>query len=121
MSIPGISKVENRRHRKVPNEGHLCWYEAVVSMLRRLNLDPNRVKHGKYALKCAVRGAVSAGKNSAVKCFYLKHCRVTVPSRQLSLPVTFRQFLAIVYAESFEVSKFCRFGPQNVVSRQFLL
>lgn len=69
---------------RFPTKKHLCSYGAVVpgaSNSGEYISTHNHVKHGdmilKYALTCAVRGAVSAGKSTAVKRFYLKHCKRT--------------------------------------------
>ena len=89
MSIPGIDfftalAVKSRIGDvgRFPTKKHLCSYGAVVpgaSNSGEYISTHNHVKHGdmvlKYALTCAVRGAVSAGKNSAVKRFYVKHSR----------------------------------------------
>ena len=67
---------------RFPTKKHLCSYGAVVpgaSNSGEYVSRHNRVKHGdmilKSALTCAVRGAVSAGKSSAVKRFYLKQLK----------------------------------------------
>jgi transposase len=89
MSIPGIDfftalAVKSRIGKigRFPTKKHLCSYGAVVpgaSNSGEYISTHNHVKHGdmvlKYALTCAVRGAVSARKNTAVKRFYLKHCK----------------------------------------------
>jgi len=89
MSIPGIDfftalAIKSRIGDIVrfPTKKHLCSYGAVVpgaSNSGEYVSRHNRVKHGdmilKYAFTCAVRGAVSAEKNSAVKRFYLKHSK----------------------------------------------
>jgi transposase len=89
MSIPGIDfftalAVKSRIGdvARFPTKKHLCSYGAVVpgaSNSGEYVSRHNRVKHGdmilKSALTCAVRGAVSAEKSSAVKRFYLKHSR----------------------------------------------
>ena len=89
MSIPGIDFFTALAMKsrigdivRFPTKKHLCSYGAVVpgaSNSGEYVSRHNRVKHGdmilKSALTCAVRGAVSAEKNSAVKRFYLKHSR----------------------------------------------
>jgi len=89
MSIPGIDfftalAIKSRIGEigRFPSKKHLCSYSAVVPSASNSGdyiSSHNRVKHGdmilKYAFTCAVRGAVSAEKNSAVKRFYLKHCK----------------------------------------------
>ena len=89
MSIPGIDffaalamKSRIGDILRFPTKKHLCSYGAVVpgaSNSGEYVSRHNRVKHGdmilKSALTCAVRGAVSAEKNSAVKRFYLKHSK----------------------------------------------
>jgi len=86
MSIPGIDfftalAIKSRIGEvgRFPTKKHLCSYSAVVpgaSNSGDYMSSHNRVKHGdmvlKYAFTCAVRGAASARKNSAVKRFYLK-------------------------------------------------
>jgi len=90
MSIPGMDfftalamKSRLGDILRFPTKKHLCSYGAVVpgaSNSGEYVSRHNRVKHGdkilKSALTCAVRGAVSAEKNSAVKRFYLKHSRM---------------------------------------------
>jgi transposase len=89
MTIPGIDfftalamKSRIGDIGRFPTKKHLCSYGAVVpgaSNSGEYISTHNHVKHGdmvlKYALTCAVRGAVSANKSSAVKRFYVKHCR----------------------------------------------
>jgi transposase len=89
MSIPGIDfftalAIKGRIGDigRFPTKKHLCSYGAVVpgaSNSGEYISRHNRVKHGdmilKSALTCAVRGAVSAEKNSAVKRFYLKRLK----------------------------------------------
>jgi len=89
MSIPGIDfftalamKSRIGDIMRFPTKKHLCSYGAVVpgaSNSGEYVSRHNRVKHGdmilKSALTCAVRGAVSAEKSSAVKRFYLKRLR----------------------------------------------
>jgi len=89
MTIPGIDfftalAIKSRIGDvgRFPTKKHLCSYAAVApgaSNSGEYISTHNHVKHGdmvlKYALTCAVRGAVLAGKNSAVKRFYLKHCK----------------------------------------------
>jgi len=89
MTIPGIDfftalAIKSRIGDIVrfPTKKHLCSYGAVVpgaSNSGEYVSRHNRVKHGdmilKSALTCAVRGAVSAEKSSAVKRFYLKHLK----------------------------------------------
>jgi transposase len=86
MSIPGIDfftalAIKSRIGDvgRFPSKKHLCSYGGVVpgaSNSGDYTSTHNRVKHGdmvlKYALTCALRGAVAARKNSAVKRFYLK-------------------------------------------------
>jgi transposase len=86
MSIPGIDfftalAIKSRIGEigRFPSKKHLCSYSAVVPGASNSGdhiSTHNRVKHGdmvmKYALTCALRGAVAARKNSAVKRFYLK-------------------------------------------------
>jgi len=86
MSIPGIDfftalAIKSRIGDvgRFPSKKHLCSYGGVVpgaSNSGDHTSTHNRVKHGdmvlKYALTCALRGAVAARKNSAVKRFYLK-------------------------------------------------
>jgi transposase len=89
LTIPGIDfftalAIKSRIGEigRFPTKKHLCSYGAVVpgaSNSGDYTSTHNHVKRGdmvlKYALTCAVRGAVSARKNSAVKRFYLKHCK----------------------------------------------
>ena len=89
MSIPGIDfftalAIKSRIGdiARFPTKKHLCSYSAVVpgaSNSGEYVSRHNRVKRGdmvlKYAFTCAVRGAVSAEKNSAVKRFYLRHSK----------------------------------------------
>lgn len=89
MSIPGIDfftalAIKSRvgEIERFPTKKHLCSYAGVVPQASNSGeyvSSHNRVKHGdmvlKYALTCAVAGAVRAGRKSAVKCFYLKHCK----------------------------------------------
>jgi transposase len=89
MSIPGIDfftalAIKSRIGdiMRFPTKKHLCSYGAVVPGASNSGdyvSRHNRVKHGdmilKSALTCAVRGAVSAGKSSAVKRFYMKRLR----------------------------------------------
>jgi len=89
MSIPGIDfftalAIKSRIGDilRFPTKKHLCSYGAVVPGASNSGdyvSRHNRVKHGdmilKSALTCAVRGAVSAEKSSAVKRFYLKRLK----------------------------------------------
>jgi len=86
MTIPGVDfftalAIRSRIGEigRFPTKKHFCSYSAVVpgaSNTGEYISRHDRVKRGdmvlKYALTCAVRGAVRAGKNSAVKRFYLK-------------------------------------------------
>jgi len=86
MSAPGIDfftalAIKSRIGEigRFPSKKRLCSYSAVVPSVSNSDgyiSTHNRVKHGdmvlKYALTCALRGAVAARKNSAVKRFYLK-------------------------------------------------
>jgi len=89
MSIPGVAsftsvtlKARIGDASRFPSKKHLCSYAGIVPKANNTGENismHNHVKHGdatlKYALTCAVRGAVAAGKNSAVKRFYLKQIR----------------------------------------------
>lgn len=87
MSIPGMnlftSSVTKARIgddvSRFPTKKHLCSYAGVVPGANNsgeYESKHNRVKRGdmmlKYALTCAVRGAVSANKDTSVKRHYLK-------------------------------------------------
>lgn len=67
---------------RFPSKKHLCSYAGVVPRSDNTGeyvSEHASVKHGddvlKYALTCAVRGAVKAGASTAVKRFYLKQVR----------------------------------------------
>ena len=86
MTIPGVSvftavaiKARVGDVSRFPTKKQLCSYKGVVPSANNSGQyvsQHGRVKHGdavlKYALTCAVMGAVRAAKDSSVKLFYQK-------------------------------------------------
>ena len=87
MTIPGINSftavaIKSRIGDDVSRfatKKHLCSYAGVVPKANNSGeyiSEHNHVKQGdiilKYALTCAVRGAILANKNSSIKLFYRK-------------------------------------------------
>jgi transposase len=89
MSHPGIApfvavaiKARTGDASRFPTKKHFCSYAGVVPKADNSGehvSEHSHVKHGdnvlKYALTCAVRGAVSSKTDTAVKRLYLKQVR----------------------------------------------
>jgi transposase len=96
MTIPGVNvftavamKARVGDASRFPTKKQLCSYAGVVPAANNSGdyvSQHNRVKHGdavlKYALTCAVRGAVRATKGSSVKLFYQKMMQKGVPPQK---------------------------------------
>jgi hypothetical protein len=88
---------------RFPTKKHLCSYAGVVpgaDNSGERTSEHGHVKHGdailKYALTCAVSGAVKAKANSAVKRFYLKQIRKGVAVQKAEVAAA-RKLACIVW------------------------
>jgi hypothetical protein len=111
MTIPGINcftavAIKSRIGDDVSRfatKKHLCSYAGVVPKANNSGeyiSEHNHVKQGdivlKYALTCAVRGAILANKNSSIKLFYRKISKKGV-SPQKVLIAAARKMACIVW------------------------
>ena len=76
----------------------LEWYLKLITVVN--TYEHNHVKHGdivlKYALTCAVRGAILANKNSSIKLFYRKISKKGVSPQKAQIAAA-RKMACIVW------------------------
>jgi hypothetical protein len=111
MTIPGINcftavAIKSRIGDDVSRfatKKHLCSYAGVVPKANNSGeyiSEHNHVKQGdivlKYALTCAVRGAILANKNSSIKLFYRKISKKGVSPQKAQIAAA-RKMACIVW------------------------
>jgi transposase len=110
MTIPGINcftavAIKSRigEVSRFATKKHLCSYAGVVPKANNSGeyiSEHNHVKQGdivlKYALTCAVRGAILANKNSSIKLFYRKISKKGVSPQKAQIAAA-RKMACIVW------------------------